>query len=119
MKTEEMFIQLVNLYETHRTEGGTLSPHEFLEFWEAAQRHSEGWDEAQDAKWKIAEQAMKQQRDGEALDALFAVPPPDPKLQAQADAMHKKIARYLEGVWQQREEILKAFAEDQAPAPGA
>jgi len=27
-------------------------------------------------EWKIAEQAMKQQRDGEALDALFASPEP-------------------------------------------
>jgi len=81
-------------------------------------------------EWKIAEQAMKQQRDGEALDALFASPHPSLKVrhetvrpegeaEDQADAMHKKIARYLEGVWQQREEILKAFAEDQAPAPGA
>jgi|GEM_PF-5750255 len=36
MKPEGMLNQLVNLYEKHRTEGGTLSPREFLEFWEAA-----------------------------------------------------------------------------------
>ena len=94
MNTEETLNQLVNLYETHRTEEGTLTPHEFLEFWEAAQRHSEGWDEAQDAKWKIAEQAMKQQRDGEALDALFASPHPSlPGLQGETP-----IVRDIDGL---------------------
>ena len=45
-------------------------------------------------EWKIAEQAMKQQRDGEALDALFASPHPSlPGLQGETP-----IVRDIDGL---------------------
>ena len=53
-------------------------------------------------EWKIAEQAMKQQRDGEALDALFASPHPSlkvrhetvrPEGEAEDQARHDRTAK--------------------------